>query len=184
MRSRVRRPAGDGFALVELLVVLVILAILAAIVVFAVNGVQDKGSTAACRADVKTVTVAAEAYNAKVGHYAASMDELVTAGLLHSVPSSRAYTVTYTVTTDAATGNSTVDVSSSDCAEGSSTGTPSSSVPPSTSSTPTTTVVKGTDPGSMYCVELGTAQGKYGTLDLNGFEDQALPAVRNSLGRL
>jgi prepilin-type N-terminal cleavage/methylation domain-containing protein len=60
MRSRVRPRSGDGFALVELLVVLVILAILAAIVVLAVNGVQDEGSTAACRADVKTVTVAAE----------------------------------------------------------------------------------------------------------------------------
>jgi prepilin-type N-terminal cleavage/methylation domain-containing protein len=60
LRSRVRGRGGNGFALVELLVVPVILAILAAIVVFAVNGVQDKGSTAACPADVKTVTVAAE----------------------------------------------------------------------------------------------------------------------------
>jgi prepilin-type N-terminal cleavage/methylation domain-containing protein len=184
MRSRVRPRGGRGFALVELLVVLVIVAILAAIVVFAVNGVQDKGSTAACRADVKTVTVAAEAYNARVGHYAASMDELVTAGLLHSVPSSSAYTVTYTVTSDADTGNSSVDVSSSYCAQGSSTGTPSSSAPASTSDTPPTTIVKGSDPGSKYCVELGTALGKYGTLDLAGFADQGLPAVRNSLGRL
>jgi prepilin-type N-terminal cleavage/methylation domain-containing protein len=184
MRSRVRRRARGGFALVELLVVLVILAILAAIVVFAVNGVQDKGSTAACRADIKTVTVAAEAYNAKVGHYAASMEELVTAGLLHSVPSSRTYTVTYTVTTDATTGNSSVDVSSSYCAQGSSTGTSSSTAPPSTPTTPATTTAKGSDPGSAYCVELGTAQARYGTLDLNGFDGQGLPAVRNSLGRL
>jgi prepilin-type N-terminal cleavage/methylation domain-containing protein len=184
MRSRVTRCARDGFALVELLVVLVILAILAAIVVSAVNGVQDKGNTAACRADVKTVTVAAEAYNARVGHYAATMEEMVTAGLLHSVPSSRTYTVTYTVSSDPATGNSSVDVSSSYCAQGSSTGTPSSSAPASTSGTPTTTIVKGSDRGSAYCVELGTAQGKYGTLDIAGFADQGLPAIRNSLGRL
>jgi prepilin-type N-terminal cleavage/methylation domain-containing protein len=189
MRSRARRRIGDGFALIELLVVVVILAILAAIVVFSVNGVKDKGSTAACQADVKTVTVAAEAYNAKVGHYAATMDELVSAGLLHSVPSSRTYTVTYTVNRDVATGNSSVDVSSSYCAQGSSTGTPSSSAPPSTappssSASPTTTIGKGSDPGSKYCVELGTAQGKYGTLDLVGFDDQGLPAVRNSLARL
>jgi prepilin-type N-terminal cleavage/methylation domain-containing protein len=189
MGSRARRRIGDGFALIELLVVVVILAILAAIVVFSVNGVKDKGSTAACQADVKTVTVAAEAYNAKVGHYAASMDELVTAGLLHSVPSSRTYTVTYTVNGDVGTGNSSVDVSSSYCAQGSSTGTPSSSAPPSTappssSASPTTTIGKGSDPGSKYCVELGTAQGKYGTLDLAGFDGQGLPAVRNSLARL
>jgi hypothetical protein len=119
-----------------------------------------------------------------VGHYAASMDELVTAGLLHSVPSSMAYTVTYTVTSDADTGNSSVDVSSSYCAQGSSTGTPSGSPPASSSDAPPTTIVKGSDPGSKYCVELGTALGKYGTLDLAGFADQGLPAVRNSLGRL
>ncbi len=184
MRSRVHRRAGHGFALIELLVVVVILAILAAIVVFSVNGVKDKGSTVACQADVKTVTVAAEAYNAKVGHYAASMDELVTAGLLHSVPSSRTYTVTYTVNRNVATGNSSVDVSSSYCAQGSSTGTASSSAPPSSSASPTTTIGKGSDPGSKYCVELGTAQGKYGTLDLAGFDGQGLPAVRNSLARL
>jgi general secretion pathway protein G len=184
MRSRVHRGADDGFALIELLLVVVILAILAAIVVFSVSGVQDKGSTAACQADVKTVTEAAEAYNAKVGHYAESMDDLVTAGLLHSVPSSTTYTVTYTVNSDVATGNSSVDVSSSYCAQGSSTGTSSSSAPPSTSGTPTTTIGKGSDPGSKYCVELGTAQGKYGTLDLAGFDDQGLPAVRNSLARL
>jgi prepilin-type N-terminal cleavage/methylation domain-containing protein len=184
MRSRVRRSAGDGFALVEMLVVIVILGILAAIVVFSVNGVQDKGSTAACQADVKTVTVAAEAYNAKVGHYATSMDELVREGLLHSVPASTTYTITYTLSTDSVTGNSSVDVSSSYCARGSSTGTSSSSAPPSTSGTPTTAAGEGSDPGSKYCVELGTAQGKYGTLDIAGFDDQGLPAVRNSLGRL
>jgi type II secretory pathway pseudopilin PulG len=46
-RSRVHRRAGDGSALIELLVVIVSLGILAAIVVFSVNGVEDKGTTAA-----------------------------------------------------------------------------------------------------------------------------------------
>src|ERR1700709_2088881 len=99
MLKRIRRAGrGDsGFTLIELLIVIVILGILAAIVVFAVNGIQDRGTASACKADVETVTVAAEAYDAQNGHYADSMEELVSAGLLHSVPSSKSYTVDYTV---------------------------------------------------------------------------------------
>jgi prepilin-type N-terminal cleavage/methylation domain-containing protein len=182
MRLGVRRRDDHGFSLIELLVVIVILGILAAIVVFAVNGAQDKAGKAACRTDVLTVTVAAEAYNAKFGHYAASMDELVHAGLLHSIPSNSTYTVLYTVTADAATGNSSVDVSSSYCGQGSTSGTTSTTALPSASGAPSSST--GTDPGSKYCVELSSAHDKYGTFDLAGFDDTGLPAVRSSLSRL
>ena len=64
-RLRAARQNDKGFTLVELLIVIVILGVLAGIVVFAVNGITDRGEVAACKADVKTVQVASEAYNAK-----------------------------------------------------------------------------------------------------------------------
>jgi prepilin-type N-terminal cleavage/methylation domain-containing protein len=111
---KAKREEG-GFTLIELLIVIVILGILAAIVVFAVNGIQNRGTEAACKADVETVTVAAEAFDAQNGRYADSMDELVKAGLLHSVPSSNDYTIDYQANNDNGTGS--VDVSSSYCTD-------------------------------------------------------------------
>lgn len=58
-----RRAAGEGgFTLIELLVVIVILGILAAVVVFAVGGVGDKGQSAACVIDTRTIRTAEEAF--------------------------------------------------------------------------------------------------------------------------
>jgi prepilin-type N-terminal cleavage/methylation domain-containing protein len=115
MLQRIRKAQRDesGFTLIELLIVIVILGILAAIVVFAVNGIQNKGVQAACRADVETVTIAAEAYDAQNGQYAQSMDELVKAGLLHSVPSTNNYTINYQVSGDGSA--QSVNVSSDTC---------------------------------------------------------------------
>jgi prepilin-type N-terminal cleavage/methylation domain-containing protein len=78
--SRVRSPAADalnvngtpspqrrdrGFTLVEILVVIVILGILALVVAFSVRGVTEQGETAACGADARTLTRAAEVYMAQ-----------------------------------------------------------------------------------------------------------------------
>jgi prepilin-type N-terminal cleavage/methylation domain-containing protein len=54
-----------GFTLVELLIVIVILGILATVTVFAVRGITDKGETARCDSDKKTVEVAVETWYAK-----------------------------------------------------------------------------------------------------------------------
>jgi len=63
MLARLRTMKNDdGFTLIELLIVIVILGILAAVVVFAVGGVTNNGTLAACKADVTSVTTAAEAY--------------------------------------------------------------------------------------------------------------------------
>ena len=58
-----------GFTLIELLIVIVVLGVLAGIVVFGVSTFKSDSETAACNATKKTVSVAAEAYNAKVGNY-------------------------------------------------------------------------------------------------------------------
>jgi prepilin-type N-terminal cleavage/methylation domain-containing protein len=110
-RLRAARQNQDGFTLVELLIVIVILGVLAGIVVFAVNGITDRGESAACKADVKTVQVASEAYYAKNGSFATAMDDvthsattLVGANLLQAAPSSTKYTVTYTAGTGGVAG--------------------------------------------------------------------------------
>ncbi|HEV8558801.1 MAG TPA: prepilin-type N-terminal cleavage/methylation domain-containing protein [Actinophytocola sp.] len=99
-RMREARRNESGFTLIELLIVIVILGVLAGIVVFAVNGIQNKGEVNACQSNVKTVTVAAEAYYAQKGSYASAIDDvghtattLVGAGLLHSAPTDVDYSV-------------------------------------------------------------------------------------------
>jgi prepilin-type N-terminal cleavage/methylation domain-containing protein len=95
-RIREAKKNESGFTLIELLIVIVILGILAAIVVFAVGGITDRGKVSACKADVKTVEVGAEAAFAQTGSYPASMAAMVPQWL-HEVPSATNYTVTYTV---------------------------------------------------------------------------------------
>jgi general secretion pathway protein G len=105
-RLRDARRNDEGFTLIELLIVIVILGVLAGIVVFAVNGITDRGQLAACRADVKTVQVASEAYYAKNGSFAQALVEVKDAGgavtttglvpkFLQAAPLSTNYVVTY-----------------------------------------------------------------------------------------
>jgi prepilin-type N-terminal cleavage/methylation domain-containing protein len=82
-RIREARKIQAGYTLLELLLVIVILGILSAIVVFAVGGITDRGEVAACKAEVKTIAVAEEAFYAKnnPGQYT-DLAGLVTAKLL------------------------------------------------------------------------------------------------------
>jgi type II secretion system protein G len=73
LNTRVKEAGEAGFTLIELLIVIVILGILAGIVVFAVGSSKDDATTAACNANKKTVSTAAEAYKAKNGSYPASL---------------------------------------------------------------------------------------------------------------
>ena len=63
-RYAASREGEGGFTLIELLVVIIILGILAAVVVFAVGGVGDKGQSAACKIDTRTIRTAEEAFAA------------------------------------------------------------------------------------------------------------------------
>ena len=99
MLARLRRMKNDdGFTLIELLIVIVILGILAAVVVFAVSGVTDNGTLAACKADVTSVTTAAEAYFAQNGHNPPNLAALVP-GFLHTVPTANGITLSPNSTT-------------------------------------------------------------------------------------
>lgn len=64
-RAERRAPRDGGFTLVEILIVIVILGVLATVTVFAVRGVSDRGQTASCETEAKTVVTAAEAYYAE-----------------------------------------------------------------------------------------------------------------------
>lgn len=106
-RLQQARKNQKGFTLIELLMVIVILGILAGVVVFAVNGINDRGEEAACKADVKNVEVAIEANYAQAGTYPADSagDTVAQAAVvpkfLHSWPAGIEYTPgggTFTVT--------------------------------------------------------------------------------------
>lgn len=80
----------EGFTLIELLIVIVILGVLAGIVVFGVAQFRTDSETAACKADLKTVQVAADAYDAQVGTYPdgdGAMALLVNGNYLAEMPS-------------------------------------------------------------------------------------------------
>ena len=66
----------EGFTLIELLIVIVILGILAAVVVFAVGGITDQGEESACKAELKTIEVAVEAYRAQDGTYPTTLTQI------------------------------------------------------------------------------------------------------------
>jgi prepilin-type N-terminal cleavage/methylation domain-containing protein len=88
LRGREARRDDSGFTLIELLIVIVILGVLAAIVAFSVRGITDRGEVAACKAEVKTVAAAIEAFYAKDDtppySYPASIQALADANLLRS----------------------------------------------------------------------------------------------------
>jgi general secretion pathway protein G len=72
-----RQQKESGFTLTELLIVIVILGILAGVVVFAVQAFQDRGKTAACKADFRSAEVAVEAYYAQNSAYPNDWDQIV-----------------------------------------------------------------------------------------------------------
>jgi prepilin-type N-terminal cleavage/methylation domain-containing protein len=68
-----RARQQEGFTLIELMIVIVILGVLAGIVLFAVGGITDRGTSAACKTDVSTIETGVEAYFAKTGSYPADL---------------------------------------------------------------------------------------------------------------
>ena len=81
-----RELRDEGFTLIELLIVIVVLGILAGIVVFGVSTFRSDSQTAACKASLKTVNVAADAYNAKNGSFPTQLTDLTGGGYLKDAP--------------------------------------------------------------------------------------------------
>lgn len=75
-RIRTQKANDEGFTLIEMLIVIVVLGILAGITVFGVSTFRSDAQTSACSADLKTVQVAAEAFNAKTGSPATAIGDL------------------------------------------------------------------------------------------------------------
>jgi general secretion pathway protein G len=81
-----RARHDEGFTLIELLIVIIVLGILAGIVVFSVAQFKKDATDSACKADLKTLNVASEAYYAQHSAYAATVNDLVTGKYLKSAP--------------------------------------------------------------------------------------------------
>lgn len=107
-----QKRSEEGFTLIELLIVIIVLGILAAIVVFAVGSTRDDAVASACKTDLKSIELSAEAVNVNVGAYPdgpyttnSAGNELVAGevspangALLRAYPTSDDYTLTYTGT--------------------------------------------------------------------------------------
>jgi general secretion pathway protein G len=63
-RIQAARKVDGGFTLIELLIVIVILGVLAGVVVFSVQAINDRGKSAACKTNLKSVETAVAAYYA------------------------------------------------------------------------------------------------------------------------
>ncbi|HYN55912.1 MAG TPA: prepilin-type N-terminal cleavage/methylation domain-containing protein [Motilibacterales bacterium] len=85
-RLQAARTEETGFSLIELLIVIVVLGVLGGIVVFGVGAFKGDSEAAACAANLKTVQVAATAYQAKTGDPAADLAALQGAGYIESIP--------------------------------------------------------------------------------------------------
>lgn len=81
-QARKMRDDEGGFTLIELLIVITVLGILAVIVVFGVATFRQDATDTAKATSCKTVSVAAEAYNAKNGSYPGTVAALVSGGYL------------------------------------------------------------------------------------------------------
>jgi prepilin-type N-terminal cleavage/methylation domain-containing protein len=104
-RSIAKKRSGQGgFTLIELLIVITVLGILAAIVVFGVGTFRQDATTAANNTSCKTVSTAAEAWNASHGSYPGTVGTLQTANYIKTIPAGMTAATTIDGTTGIATG--------------------------------------------------------------------------------
>jgi len=81
-----RRNRGQGFTLLELLIVITIIGILATIAMPALKDMPRRAAEAVLKTDLRTMRDCISQYYGDKGHYPPSLDELVKAGYLHKIP--------------------------------------------------------------------------------------------------
>ena len=86
-------------SLVINLIVIVILGVLAGMVVFGVARFRSDSQTAACKADLSTVSAAADAFDASTGAYHTDIDDLVNGKYLKAAPAAGAFSFNGTTKT-------------------------------------------------------------------------------------
>jgi len=79
---------GQGFTIVELLIVVVVIAILAAITIVSYNGITNKANASAAKSTAATVQKKIELYNTQVGNYPITKDALTAANNSYTVDGS------------------------------------------------------------------------------------------------
>jgi prepilin-type N-terminal cleavage/methylation domain-containing protein len=104
LNARDARRNEDGFTLIELLIVIVVLGVLAGIVVFGVGTFRADSQLAACKADLKTVSVATDAYNARNGTWPTAIDGAGTTTLVGAKYLKSAPATSSAISLDTATG--------------------------------------------------------------------------------
>lgn len=155
------RRGGDGFTLIELMIVMVVLGILAGIVVFRVGPFADDARASTCATDIRTLLTANAAYMVRHGTDAPTVDALVAGGYLESMPRSGVtFADGHTNPTTAAGCSDLVAAPSTSSTTSSSSSSTTSSSTSSTSSTTSSSV-----PATLGLVAVGGTTLRSGTTD-------------------
>lgn len=84
--SRLTRPAEQGFTLLELMIVMVVIGLLAAIAIPSYTNNVRNAKEAVLREDLHTMRTAIDSYTVDKQKGPQSLDDLVQAGYLRSIP--------------------------------------------------------------------------------------------------
>jgi general secretion pathway protein G len=79
-RPAVRRTAGRGFTLLEMMLVVVIMGLLVGVSVFGVQGYINSARTATTKAEMTRIKQALETYNGTYGAYPETLEALASGG--------------------------------------------------------------------------------------------------------
>ena len=86
LSGEARRPRPEGFTLIEMLVVMTLIALLLTLAVPRYFGAIDSGRATVQRQNLATIRDAIDKFDADLGRYPDTLDELVTKHYLRQIP--------------------------------------------------------------------------------------------------